>query len=255
MDEKAALAAFERALQHAHTKPEQAVVHVYRGIALFNLLKAAEGRAAFRRALKLDLAVSLPKLTSPKIRKEFDIIKRSIVSTAPTAAKASKPPEVSKTPHVPVVAKVKPAVAAPPTTSPPSSADASSPSAPGAEPSAPINWGGWISAGAAVAAAGLAITFGVLSRAAADRAADLDLGSAEAQSEHDRAKSFALGTNILIGVAAAGAVSATLFFILGRRAPRTADSARATPSLAAAPLWLPGGGAGIAIRGSLPGLR
>ncbi|MCA9670517.1 MAG: hypothetical protein KC503_33200, partial [Myxococcales bacterium] len=80
--------------------------------------------------------------------------------------------------------------------------------------------------GVAAAAAGTAITLGVLAKSRQDEANDPTVAHPRAQDLHDQASAFAIGSNVGWGVLAAAASASALFFYLGHRDHGSASGAR-----------------------------
>lgn len=112
----------------------------------------------------------------------------------------------------------------------PASPDTVEPSRPGPPAAA------WIFGGLAVAAAGTGAALAVMGHG---KSAELDACrpncSAERRGAYDDMKSLYLGADIAFGVGIASAVTAAVFFLLPRRAEKTASGARPNVTLSAAP--------------------
>ncbi len=218
MEDAKALKELQKALAASPTEAEQAQIHLYFGIAYFNLLKPEEAKQSFGKALDLDPALELPESTSPKIKDLFAKLK----------AGRGKKPDEGKTPP-------------PPTSKPDEGGTITPPPPPPPPPKRSVNWPAWITAGVAVAAGAAGLGLGLAARSSADQAADLTLPWAEAQSHHDSAKGKALGANVCFGIAGAAAIASTVLFVVGSRSKREAPSASLVP--------LPSGGALVQVSG------
>jgi tetratricopeptide (TPR) repeat protein len=73
-----------RALRWSRNTPaELATIHLYLGIAHFNLQRPKEAAASFRSALKLKPEIRLPRLTSPRIEELFNSLRPGTPSPPP----------------------------------------------------------------------------------------------------------------------------------------------------------------------------
>lgn len=192
-----------RALRWRGSSPaELATIHLYLGIAHFNLQQTDEAAASFRRALALRPEIQLPRLTSPKIEELF----RSLRPAAPA-------PPPSPPPSRP--AALDPVRAPPPRAALPADALV-------ARPSSRTRVAAWTTAGVAAATGVAAVVLASLTAVENSRAGDLGLTSREAMEHHDAAASRALGANLCFAIAGAAAVtSGVLFYLSWRRARET----------------------------------
>jgi hypothetical protein len=217
-----AIHALRRALQ-ARESPsgEQARIHLYLGIAQFNLLQLKPARASFRRALQLDPRIQLPEGGSPKLTSFFAGLKPSAPPPEPTPTPAPTPPPAAPTPlpTVEAPAPPPPAVAAAPQTD-------RAPASHGSR-----YWPAWVCLAATVAAGAAGIGLGVAARRENNEVDNLKLTSQQADSHSQSASRYATGANVLYGITAAGAVGTAVLFYLGwRRGQRPPVSAAVSPS-------------------------
>jgi hypothetical protein len=227
MEDQRALGELQRALSvPGLTKKEKARIHLYLGIAHFNLMRTEAAKKSFLRAVELDPEAQLPEMTSPKIRVFFAKLRRRPTGEANPAAEVTSPGlnELGQAPHAPASG---PAVAASAGTS-----DRGVPLEPGVRRR--INWPAWVTLGVGVLAAGGGLTFALLCRSKNEEATSAIDRTAwpQAEAASDAASSYALGANVSFGIAGAAAIASGVLFYLGRAKP-------SRPSAAVAPL--PGG--------------
>ena len=191
MEDRKALDTFIIALKETKEDDKVASIHIYMGMAHFNLLDQAAARMSFREALKLRPKTPLPANVSPKIRELFQQVKDKV--NAEMAAKLKR--------------KSKPKPKPKPKKPPPPKDDGR-----GA-----YRASAWVMLGVAVAAAGAGVGLGLTGRSLASDAEDLSLPYAEARDLHDQASTRYLVTNILIGVAGAAAVTSGVLLYFGYR--------------------------------------
>jgi tetratricopeptide (TPR) repeat protein len=202
-----------RALRWRGSSPaELATIHLYLGIAHFNLQQTREAAASFRRALALRPEIQLPRLTSPKIEELF----RSLRPAVPAPA----PPPPSR-PAAPGPVRAPP----PPRSAPPEDAIVAR--------SSPTRVAAWTTGGVAAATGVAAVALASLTAVENSRAGDLGLTSREAMAHHDAATSRALGANVCFALAGAAAVTAGVLFYLSWRRAREARAGR-TPRVVSA---------------------
>ncbi len=131
---------FERCLALLATAaPEEAArAALYRGLCQYNLAQAAEAKASFREALRLSPTLSLPADVSPRISALFQSVREELARAAPPQQLVPKPPPEPQ----PVAGALV-----------------------GLEQPAPRSYAGpALVGGAAVAAAVVATTFGILAK-------------------------------------------------------------------------------------------
>ncbi len=165
------------------------------------------------RSLQLDLA--MVKGTSTPPAPVAPPTPAPTATTAPTPAGAPAPAATATPAPAATAASTAPSL----TPTPPSPAPVPSLTAPAPKPVARNGrlWT-WVAGGAAVAAAGAGVYFGMQAQNASDKLvnAPQPLAPGEAQRLYDEARSKSRTANILYGVAgAAGAAGVTLFFLEG----------------------------------------
>ena len=192
MEDRKALDTFVIALKEAKNDDEVSTIHVYMGMAHFNLMDKAAARESFRAALKLRPKTPLPANVSPKIREFFNEVKGKINAEMAAKLKAK------------LKAKAKPK--------------------PKKKPLPPVDDGrgayrasAWVMLGVAVAAAGAGLGLGLWGQSMESDAEDLNRPYAEARDLHDQASTRYLVTNILIGAAGAAAVTSGVLLYFGYR--------------------------------------
>jgi len=219
MEDAKAVRALQRALRvRRNTDQVRAKIHLYLGIAHFNLLDKDRARQELKQACKLDPAIKLPPTTAPKIRELFDSLQ------------PARPPEPETTRPAPVERRPPP-----PKPRPPPVVVAALDQTPRDSGRGAVGWAAWGTAGLAVAAGGAALTAGLLARSANQQAGDVSLTSGEADVHHEAARERALAANVMFGVAGAAAVAAGVLFYFHLRSGRGWASAAIVP--------LPGGAA------------
>jgi hypothetical protein len=196
----------EQASRWESTRAELAEIELYSGLCQFGLGKEREAAEHFEMGLKLEPKLALPPLVGPKVTAQFQKAQAKIVHAAQDAPVTPEPvKEPVKEP--PKTVAVEPA---PPPVAPPAPAAAVSVEPPpAAKPrslAAPI--------ALAVVSAASAITAGVLGF----QANSLQTQANGATFESDavmfgsQAKTFALVTNVLWGVAGAALIAAVITF-------------------------------------------
>ena len=207
-DQKAVTALGKALVRPGNSQKVRAQIFVYIGIAQINQMDSDAALKSFRRAVGEDPNVNLPGQTSPKIRELFARVKREAAASRQSPASTENKNEPAVGNHDETTdAAVKPPGARGLARKPP-------------DRSWRRNWPAWTALGLTVAAAGAAVAFGALAKKAADRASSTRIPYDEAQEHHDRARAWALGTNITSGVAGAAAIATGVLFYLGYRAGR-----------------------------------
>ena len=199
MEDRKALASFKVALKTVKDNGEKASIHVYMGVAHYNLLNTNEARVSFRQALMLRPDAPLPEQVSPKIQAFFEGVKSEY--KAEQAAKAK--PKLKPKP------KPKPKPLPPP------------------DSRGTYKIAAWAMLGVAVAAAGAGLGMGLSGKSLEDDANDLAHPFGEAQVLHDQASTRYLVGNILYGVAGAAAITSGVLFYFGYRGAPEAQVALA----------------------------
>jgi len=177
------------------TDAERAEIELYQGLCRLGLGREGDAEQHFQRALRLDPAVALPPLTSPRVERLFDKARATtgIPAPLPIEEPAAPPPAPSLVP-----------AAAPPTPPPEPVVEAQKPVRLGL----PLGIAG-LSAGALIAAAALGTQAQGL--AAQSKGA---LFASDAFSLGRDAQTFALGANVLYAVAGAALVTAIIVFLV-----------------------------------------
>ncbi len=220
-----------RGVLRSHPAPAVAAkARLYLGLIDLNLADEVRGRQELRRAIELDPACALPPGVSPKIQELFETMRQQVVQ------KPAQPP-----PAQPV--ESPPAAAAPAAPEAPPAPEATEPAKlPAAETPAeaptPSHWPAYAVGGGAVALLGVGIVLGVMSNNSLSQGnAAGDAGTA--YSLQQSANSQALWADICYGASALAAAGGLWLFF----------SERAGPTVSAAAVPLPGGGA-LAVTGS-----
>jgi hypothetical protein len=213
-----------RGVLRTHPAPAIAAkARLFLGLIDLNLADEVRGREELRRALELDPACALPAGLSPKIQEIFESIRKEVAP--PPAAATQAPPTVMVPGPIP----------------PPSSEAATTPALPSAEAQAeatPSHWPAYAVGGGAVALLGVGIVLGVMSNNTLSQGtAAGDAGTA--YSLQQSANSQALWADICFGASALAAAGGVWLFF----------SERSAPTVTAAAIPLPGGGA-VALAGS-----
>ncbi len=196
-EDEQAIATLRRALRwKGNTPVDLTKIHLYLGIAHFNLLQKDTASKHFKSAIKLNPKVQAPDDVSPLIETFLEDIKREARETGSSTSSqrdvAVYNPRVDPNRPVPEVVTVSQ----------------------NEEPESRY-WPGWACLGVAVAAGGTGITLGVLSGNHADDAKDPSRSYNDQMLSHEDATDFALVANILYGVAGAAAIASGILFYLG----------------------------------------
>lgn len=186
------------------TKSELASIHLYLGIAHFNLLQKKLARTHLLKALTFDPKIRLPAINSPKLEELFAEVRREV--SPPDDPPPPGPPEPDRPVPVATTAPARPA--------PPSPAPARADLPP---PRQVASWPAWVAAGVGAAAAVAGIVLAGLTVAENNQVDDKSLTSRAADEHSDAASARALGANICFGIAGAAAVTSGVLFYLGWR--------------------------------------
>jgi hypothetical protein len=184
------------------TKSELASIHLYLGIAHFNLLQNKLVRTHLLKAMTLDSRIRLPANLPPRLQELFDELRRQAL---PPDEPAPPPPVPERPMAVATAPPPRPA-------SGPALAPADLP-----PPRPPTNWPAWVAAGVGAAAAVAGIVLAGLTVAENNQVDDKSLTSRAADEHSDAASARALGANICFGIAGAAAVTSGVLFYLGWR--------------------------------------
>jgi hypothetical protein len=217
-DYEAAMDQLNRARTFPGTTPQELVkIEMYTGLLKFELDDIEGARLAFRTALSLDPAANVPNGISPKVRAEWNSIKKQIAKirvpeneTKQPAAKAPQPaPAAAPAPQIIVLAPSKPAP-------PVNLAPVESPTSPlvaSLEPEPPRKSPGpYFVLGGAAVLAGAGGVFGMLSKSAESSGAAEPVQVKE-NDLYATAHSRAVVANVLYGVAAAAAVGGVIWLL------------------------------------------
>jgi tetratricopeptide (TPR) repeat protein len=216
MENEKAIKSLRRALTWKRNKTHDlAQIHLHLGIAQFNLMQTRAARRSFEKAIELEPAIELPKRTAPKIQEIFDKL-RPAAQPDPAKPQPPRPPP-------PSTVSVEPPPPPPPVDTP---AVRKTPSS--------TNWPAWATLGLAVAAGATAAGLAGGTVVENNRAADLSLGTREAEEHRDSAGKYALGANIMFGVAGAAALTSGVLFLVGWRKAQTANHVSVVPTLGGA---------------------
>lgn len=197
-EDEQAIATLRRALRwKGNTPVDLTKIHLYLGIAHFNLLQKETASMHFKAAIKLNPKVQAPDDVSPLIETFLEEIKSKERSagtpSTPTPGVEVFNPRADPNRPVPEVVTVS------------QSQD---------QPEGRY-WPGWLCVGVAAAALGTGITMGVLSGNHADEAKDPSRNYNDQVLSHEKASDFALVANIMYGVAGASAIAAGILFWVG----------------------------------------
>jgi hypothetical protein len=197
-----AIRVLKRALTwRKNTTNDSATIHIYLGIAHFNLMQNRAAKASFLKALELDPEVQLPPMTSPKTEEFFNTLR-------PKPTPKASPGQLSYDPSSPRAPEV--IVPSPP---PRALTRVDSPRPPRSR----THWPAWTVAGVAAAAATAGIVLAALTVVENNGVNDLSQTSKAADDHRDAAARNALGANICFGLAGAAAITSGVLFYLGWR--------------------------------------
>ena len=207
MDYGKAFIILQRALDwEGNTNEAKARVHMYVGITQIHMFEVDAAEKSFRRALKLNPQLALPKGVSPKISEVF-------ARVSPEPGSASRPATEGTLPAGTIAGSTK------------------STSAQTERRRSYYSYATLITLGGAVAAAGAGLTLGLLANSDGDRAMDTSTSWPEANEAYDSGSRKAMAANIMFGVAGAAAVaSGVLFYFWKRKPTRPATEVVATPN-------------------------
>lgn len=185
------------------TTQELAELALYAGLCGFNPKKPKNAELDFLRALQTDPALELPPATSPKIAEVWQRVRDKVPRPDPPVA----PPLVTPREPEPTTRAAPPPAEPPPPSAPPVIVEAPPAKGP---PIAAI-----VTSGVAVAAVGVAVTFGLLA-SSSDAAARQASFQSDAVSFRRTAESQALIANVSYVGAGVAALTGLLLFFLQR---------------------------------------
>ncbi|WP_375768605.1 hypothetical protein NR798_44155 [Archangium gephyra] len=221
-----ALEQLSRAKALAQGVEQEVAVALYQGIVQAELGQRDESLAAFRTGLYLKPDAALPVKVSPKVERDFEDVRQSVLSDLGTPAEGS--PEPAATAQAPADRPVQsPGLTA--RVEPPPRAPAYVPSASTPPPSGPRVLP-LLFLGAGAVAGGAASFFGLQSSANLRSAIDADYYDVRA-SQLKAAEGNALIANILFGTASAAALGAIATFLIpgSPSAPASASTGGGSP--------------------------
>jgi len=211
MEHEKAIKVLRRGLTwNKNTPHDLAKIHLHLGIAQFNLMQTRAAKRSFAKAIELEPGIELPKLTAPKIQEIFDKLRPAPAPAPPEPPKPPRPPPatVPAEPPPPALVDTPTARKAPSST----------------------NWPAWVTLGLAVAAGATATGLAATTVVENNSAADLSLGSRDAEGHRDSAGRYALGANIMFGVAGAAALTSGVLFLVGWRKAQSAPRVSVLPT-------------------------
>jgi len=255
MEDAKALKLFNQALeQPGNSDEDRAKIHIYMGIAYFNLMRQNEAGQHFQKALEIDAKAQIPPMTAPKIKALFYRVRNKSMKHASSPA-ATTPntggnatlsfPPMSINPSDDTDSSEPKEAAAPLTSSstpassstdlPKKKAPEDKSTAASLDQRAPskssIYWPGWITLGSGLAAGSVGLILGLSARSENNNAQDLSLPYSLAQKHRDTASNRALAANILlVGAGAAIITSGILFYYHHRNAAHSRSATKVASS-------------------------
>jgi len=216
-----ALEQFARARAVAQGVEQEVAVALYQGIVHAELGQREQSLAAFRTGLYLQPDAALPVKVSPKVERDFEDMRQSVLSDLGTPAESTPEAAPSATAQAPADRPVQ-SPGLTPSVAPPSQLPAYVPSASTEKTSGPRVLP-LVFLGAGAVAGGAASFFGLQSASSVRSALNADFYD-QRTSRLKEADDQAFIANILFGTASAAALGALATFLIPGSAPAPASA-------------------------------